>query len=89
MEYARPPPGTLFGRPLKESVRYASVQISTADSSGRLYVWGYIPVVVAKWCVCIILFLSLVPYSLSPSVSPSSLVKSNTNMPVDHIAVCF
>ncbi|KAH9957452.1 Rho GTPase activation protein, partial [Russula dissimulans] len=38
----------VFGRPLKESVRYASVQISTADSNGRLYVWGYIPVVVAK-----------------------------------------
>ncbi|KAI9453334.1 Rho GTPase activation protein [Russula earlei] len=47
-EYVRPPPGAVFGRPLKESVRYASVQISTADPSGRLYVWGYIPVVVAK-----------------------------------------
>jgi len=25
------------------------VQISTADVNGNLYVWGYIPVVVAKW----------------------------------------
>jgi len=38
----------VFGKPLKESLRYASVQISTANSNGELYVWGYIPVVVAK-----------------------------------------
>ncbi len=41
----------VFGKPLKESLRYASVQISTADANGELYVWGFIPVVVAKWCV--------------------------------------
>ncbi|KAJ4477394.1 Rho GTPase activation protein [Lentinula aciculospora] len=39
---------TVFGRPLKESLEYASVQISTANANGELYVWGYIPVVVAK-----------------------------------------
>ena len=39
----------VFGKPLNESLRYASVQISTANASGDLYVWGYIPVVVAKW----------------------------------------
>ncbi|KAF7316721.1 Rho GTPase activator [Mycena chlorophos] len=39
---------TVFGKPLKESLKYASVQISTANASGELYVWGYIPVVVAK-----------------------------------------
>ncbi|KAF8150814.1 Rho GTPase activation protein, partial [Crassisporium funariophilum] len=38
----------VFGKPLKESLKYASVQISTANASGDLYVWGYIPVVVAK-----------------------------------------
>ncbi|KIL67540.1 hypothetical protein M378DRAFT_9318 [Amanita muscaria Koide BX008] len=38
----------VFGKPLSECLRYASVQISTSDSNGRLYVWGYIPVVVAK-----------------------------------------
>lgn len=42
---------TVFGIPLRESLRYASVQISTADPQGDLYVWGYIPVVVAKWSV--------------------------------------
>ena len=42
---------TVFGKPLKESLEYASVQISTANASGELYVWGSIPVVVAKWCV--------------------------------------
>jgi hypothetical protein len=41
---------TVFGTPLRESLKYASVQISTAGSGG-LYVYGYIPVVVAKWCV--------------------------------------
>jgi len=39
----------VFGKSLKESLKYANVQISTADANGRLYVWGYIPVVVAKW----------------------------------------
>ncbi|KAI0044168.1 Rho GTPase activation protein [Auriscalpium vulgare] len=39
---------TVFGTPLRESLRYASVQISTANANGELYVWGYIPVVVAK-----------------------------------------
>lgn len=46
-------PSSVFGKPLKESLRYASVQISTANANGELYVWGYIPVVVAKWCVCL------------------------------------
>ncbi|CAK5268334.1 unnamed protein product [Mycena citricolor] len=39
---------TVFGKPLRESLKYASVQISTANAQGNLYVWGYIPVVVAK-----------------------------------------
>ncbi|TDL25720.1 Rho GTPase activation protein [Rickenella mellea] len=38
----------VFGVPLRESLHYASVQISTANADGELYVWGYIPVVVAK-----------------------------------------
>ncbi|KAG1750885.1 Rho GTPase activation protein [Suillus lakei] len=38
----------VFQKPLKESLRFASVQISTANANGELYVWGYIPVVVAK-----------------------------------------
>ncbi|KAG5646981.1 hypothetical protein DXG03_001704 [Asterophora parasitica] len=41
----------VFGKPLKESLNYASVQISTAGANGDLYVWGYVPVVVAKWWV--------------------------------------
>ncbi|KAK1927239.1 Rho GTPase activator [Papiliotrema laurentii] len=38
----------VFGIPLDESVRYASVQISTQDQDGSLHIWGVIPVVVAK-----------------------------------------
>lgn len=44
-------PSVVFGKPLKESLKFASVQISTANGNGELYVWGYIPVVVAKSCV--------------------------------------
>ncbi|KAI0733620.1 Rho GTPase activation protein [Fomitopsis betulina] len=40
--------GAVFGQPLKESLKCASVQISTANANGQLYVWGRIPVVVAK-----------------------------------------
>lgn len=54
LDYVPPPPGVVFGRPLKESLKFASVQISTADAGGQLYVWGYIPIVVAKWCVLIL-----------------------------------
>ena len=61
--YVPPPPGVVFGRPLKDSLRCASVQISTLDATGNLYIYGYIPVVVAKWCVHV-LFISLVlPFS--------------------------
>ncbi|KAF9451895.1 Rho GTPase activation protein [Macrolepiota fuliginosa MF-IS2] len=38
----------VFGKPLVESLKYASVPISTANQNGDLYVWGYVPVVVAK-----------------------------------------
>lgn len=40
--------GLIFGVPLVTSLKNASVQISTAGPDGALYVWGYIPVVVAK-----------------------------------------
>jgi hypothetical protein len=50
---------TVFGKTLKESLKYASVQISTANANGELYVWGYIPVVVAKWCVRFLADLSI------------------------------
>ncbi|OCF75947.1 rho GTPase activator [Kwoniella mangroviensis CBS 8886] len=38
----------VFGEPLAESIEYASVQVSTNGPDGSLYVWGVIPVVVAK-----------------------------------------
>lgn len=39
----------VFGIPLRDSLRLANVPISTANVNGELYVWGYVPVVVAKW----------------------------------------
>jgi len=41
----------VFGKPLEDCLKYASVQISTVDAKGERYVWGYIPIVVAKWYV--------------------------------------
>ena len=59
----------VFAKPLKDSLRRASVQISTANANGVLYVWGYIPVVVAKWSV------SLPPLP-RPTHSPSAVSTS-------------
>ena len=41
----------VFGVPLQTSIRYANVEISFRDDEGELYVYGYIPVLVAKTCV--------------------------------------
>jgi hypothetical protein len=41
------PPG-IFGVPLQTSVRYANVAISLQDTEGKSYVYGYVPIVVAK-----------------------------------------
>ncbi|EPQ31144.1 uncharacterized protein PFL1_01333 [Pseudozyma flocculosa PF-1] len=38
----------VFGVPLRQSLKYASVAISIADDNGQQYVWGYVPVIVAK-----------------------------------------
>ncbi|KAJ7498869.1 hypothetical protein FB451DRAFT_1203270 [Mycena latifolia] len=42
------PSGTIFGQPLRENLKYSSLQISTANADGELFVWGYVPLVVAK-----------------------------------------
>lgn len=34
--------------PLQTSVRYANVAISLQDAEGKSYVYGYVPIVVAK-----------------------------------------
>ncbi|PWN40198.1 Rho GTPase activation protein [Ceraceosorus guamensis] len=38
----------VFGQPLRRSLKYASVAISMAGEDGQQYVWGYVPVIVAK-----------------------------------------
>ncbi|KAL7421200.1 hypothetical protein Q5752_004085 [Cryptotrichosporon argae] len=40
--------GTVFGAPLDASIKLASTKISTGDARGQLYVYGSIPVVLAK-----------------------------------------
>ena len=39
----------VFGKSLRESLRKAAVQISTASPKGDLYVCGSVPIVLAKW----------------------------------------
>jgi hypothetical protein len=38
----------IFGVPLQQSVRYANVAISLSDGNGQSYIYGYVPIVVAK-----------------------------------------
>lgn len=41
------PPG-IFGIPLRQSITYANVAISLMDENGQSYIYGYVPIVVAK-----------------------------------------
>ncbi|KAF2762543.1 RhoGAP-domain-containing protein [Pseudovirgaria hyperparasitica] len=42
------PLNTIFGVPLLTSVRYANVAISLYDQDGKSYIYGYVPIIVAK-----------------------------------------
>ncbi|PWN33008.1 RhoGAP-domain-containing protein [Meira miltonrushii] len=42
------PFNAVFGEPLRKSLKYASVAISMAGEDGKQYVWGYVPIIVAK-----------------------------------------
>jgi GTPase-activating protein SAC7 len=41
-------PQGIFGVPLQTSVRYANVAISLTDPAGQSYIYGYVPIIVAK-----------------------------------------
>jgi hypothetical protein len=41
-------PQGIFGVPLHTSVKYANVAISLTDAQGNSYIYGYVPIVVAK-----------------------------------------
>lgn len=43
-----PPPVGIFGVPLRQSITYANVAISLVDAEGKSYIYGYVPIVVAK-----------------------------------------
>ena len=38
----------IFGVPLRQSITYANVAISLVDEAGKSYIYGYVPIVVAK-----------------------------------------
>jgi hypothetical protein len=41
-------PAGIFGVPLRQSITYANVAISLVDTEGKSYIYGYVPIVVAK-----------------------------------------
>ncbi|RMY21244.1 hypothetical protein D0865_16636, partial [Hortaea werneckii] len=41
-------PSGIFGVPLQQSIRYANVAISLFNDEGQSYIYGYVPIVVAK-----------------------------------------
>lgn len=41
-------PVGIFGVPLQDSINYANVAISLTDENGQSYVYGYVPIVIAK-----------------------------------------
>lgn len=43
-----PRPQGIFGVPLRQSITYANVAISLVDEDGKSYIYGYVPIVVAK-----------------------------------------
>ncbi|KAL8667544.1 MAG: hypothetical protein Q9168_007241 [Polycauliona sp. 1 TL-2023] len=42
------PPSGIFGIALQDSIRYANVAISLTNERGESYIYGYVPIVVAK-----------------------------------------
>lgn len=45
---SEPKPQGIFGVPLRQSIPYANVAISLVDEDGKSYIYGYVPIVVAK-----------------------------------------
>jgi len=41
-------PVGIFGVPLQNSIKYANVAISLTNEQGESYVYGYVPIVIAK-----------------------------------------
>jgi GTPase-activating protein SAC7 len=51
LKSAEPPaevPRQVFGVPLQQSIKYANVAISLLDDRGQSFIYGYVPIVVAK-----------------------------------------
>ncbi|KAF5513305.1 Rho-GTPase-activating protein 5 [Colletotrichum fructicola] len=46
--HAETRPHGIFGVPLRQSITYANVAISLVDENGKSYIYGYVPIVVAK-----------------------------------------
>ena len=42
------PPSRIFGVELQNSIKYANVAISLTNEEGKSFIYGYVPIVVAK-----------------------------------------
>lgn len=58
------PPTGIFGIALQDSIKYANVAISLTNERGESYIYGYVPIVVAK---CGVFLKEKGSYSLSLS----------------------
>ena len=62
------PPKGIFGVPLRDSIKYANVAISLVDENGKSYIYGYVPIVVAK---CGVFLKEKGSYKIIPFLPPS------------------
>lgn len=67
----------IFGVPLRQSITYANVAISLIDENGQSYIYGYVPIVVAKCGVYLKEKGELSCRSCSPFVLVLTLASSN------------
>lgn len=81
--YANAPAETkapgIFGIPLRQSITYANVAISLIDENGQSYIYGYVPIVVAK---CGVFLKEKGEPPIRPSQLSCSLAKLTTFTPL-------
>lgn len=66
------PPRGIFGIPLNVSIKYANVAISLSNEHGESFIYGYVPIVVAK---CGVFLKEKGAHNIATSSPPSPLPK--------------
>lgn len=70
------PPRGIFGVPLSESIKYANVAISLTNDNGESFIYGFVPIVVAK-CGVFLKEKGACSPEIYIYIYPSCLVKLN------------